>query len=231
VIVVLGRPTVHRPEPDGELMPSGLATEVARALARAGASVELAGAVGDDPEGDRVVVELGRVGIGHAAILRDPAAHTPPSGGSVGAKDVSPGRALPRLEAADVELALGYLAACDVLVVAEPLDPEALDAAMRAAEYHAAAAVVVADAGAVDPTTLGARVTLLERPSGSRSGATDDPGDAERAVELDGDDGVEPEGAFAGFIADYSLRLDRGEAPERAFAAALGDSAWEPAPD
>lgn len=230
MIVVLGRPTVHRPEPDGELMPDGMATEVARALARAGASVELAGAIGDDPEGDRVVVELGRLGIGHAAILRDPAAHTPSS-----ATPASPGaaplqaRALPRLEAADVELALGYLASCDVLVVAEPLDPGALDAAMRAADYHAAAVVVVADAGTVDPAGLGDRVTLLERPADASGGVLDDA--AAALAEGGTDDAGEPETAFAGFVADYALRLDRGEPPARAFAAALGDSAWESAAD
>ena len=75
--MVLGRPRVYRPEPDGELAPGGLAVELALASARAGAEVELVGAVGDDPEGDRIVVELGRAGVGHAALMRDPATRTP----------------------------------------------------------------------------------------------------------------------------------------------------------
>ena len=45
------------------------------------------------------------------------------------------------------------------------------------------------------------------------------------------EEGIEDQAAFAGFVAEYALRLDRGEAAERAFAAALGDSAWEPAPE
>ena len=36
MIVVLGRPRVYRPEPDGELAPGGLAVELALAVGRAG---------------------------------------------------------------------------------------------------------------------------------------------------------------------------------------------------
>jgi sugar/nucleoside kinase (ribokinase family) len=235
VIVVLGRPTVHRPEPDGELAPGGLSTAIARWLVEAGASVELAGSIGDDLEGDRVIVELGRAGIGHAAVLRDPSAHTPSTAAAEPIASI-PGRGQPRLEAADVELALGYLSECRVLVVADSLDPEALSAALRAAEYHGASVVIVADAGEVDPEELGDRVTLLERPSS-------DPGDGgaleampeeaaadlEEALTAAPGEGAEAESAFAAFVAEYALRLDRGEAPARAFEAALGDSAWEPA--
>ena len=71
MIVVLGRPHVYRPEPDGELAPGGLAVELAVAAARSGADVEMVGSIGDDPEGDRIVVELGRVGVGHSGLRRD----------------------------------------------------------------------------------------------------------------------------------------------------------------
>jgi sugar/nucleoside kinase (ribokinase family) len=235
VIVVLGRPSVHRPEPDGELAPSGLASDIARALVLQGGAVELAGSIGDDPEGDRVIVELGRAGIGHAAMLRDPSARTPSTGPAMPGAAAALGRPLPRLEAADVELALGYLADCRVLLVAETLDPDALAAGLRAAEYHDAAVVIVAEAGAVDPDDLGDRVTLLERPAGvpEADDATPVAEDGEalaegRAVPRSGE-AIEDEAAFAGFVAEYALRLDRGEPPARAFAAALGDSAWEPA--
>jgi hypothetical protein len=259
VIVVLGRPSVYRPEPDGELAPGGLAAAIARALAGAGAAVELAGSIGDDPEGDRVIVELGRAGIGHAAVLRDPAARTPAAtpasvaSAATGA-EAAWSRPVPRLEAADVELALGYLAECDVLVIADPLDPDALAAALRAAEYHGASVVIVADAGSVDPEGLGDRVTLLERPAATSTlavaadggdaaaggvetaagdvGAADAAaGDTGAADAVAGDAGADAEPAFAGFVAEYALRLDRGEPPARAFAAALGDSAWERAAD
>ena len=229
MIVVLGRPSVYRPEPDGELAPGGLATEIARAVAQHGGAVELAGAIGDDPEGDRVVVELGRAGIGHAAVLRDPAARTPASGVTTPAVPASLERPAPRLEAADVELALGYLAECHVLVVADPLEPDALSAALRAADYHGAAAVIVAEAGEVDPEELGDRVTLLERPSTESAPADAELPELEDAPAPGAEETVEPGNAFADFVAEYALRLDRGETPARAFAAALGDSAWEPA--
>ena len=212
MIVVLGRPEVQRPQPDGDLAPGGLAAEVALAIGRAGVAVEIVGSIGDDPEGDRVVVELGRAGVGHAALLRDPAARTP----IVGQRAV---RRLPRLDTADIELGLRYVPDCRVLVVTEVLPTAARDAAIEAAGYHAAAVVIVAPAGSEDAESLGDAVTLLERPRSE--------------PHPDGAEGDEPqdEAVFAAFIADYAVRLDRGEPPSSAFAAALGDSAWEPSLD
>ncbi len=65
---------------------------------------------------------------------------------------------------------------------------------------------------------LGPSVTLLERP------AIEDAESVEDAVVVAADDAD-----FAIFVADYALRLDRGENPAKAFSAALGGSAWEPA--
>jgi len=211
MIVVLGRPRVYRPEPDGELAPGGLAVETALSAARAGSEVELVGAIGDDPEGDRIVIELGKGGVGHAALMRDPATRTPLI---TQARDERP---LPRLEAADVELGLRYMHECRVLVISAELDAAALAAAQEGADFHGAAVVMVAAAGRVDPELLGAAVTLLERPA-----AEDDEAVAD-AVVVAADDAD-----FGAFVAEYAVRLDRGEAPEQAFAAALGDSAWEP---
>jgi hypothetical protein len=231
MIVVLGRPRVYRSAPDGALLPGGLPAEIALALGRSGAGVELVGSIGDDPEGDRIVVELGRAGVGHAALLRDPSARTPPTG------PLDATRPLPHLGAAEVELGLRYVAECRVLVLADVLGEDALAQALEAAAYHAAALVMVAPPGSIDPEALGDNVTLLERPAldgldawdapnGSADDVTDDPsaaaGDAAPAAgELD----------FAGLVADYAARLDAGELPAPAFAAALGDRAWEPAPE
>ncbi len=221
MIVVLARPRVYRPEPDGELAPGGLGVEVALALGRAGVAVELVGSIGDDPEGDRVVVALGQGGVGHAALLRDPSMRTPPLGEDDG------GRGLPRLDAADVELGLRYLADCRVLVVAEDLDPAARREALAAGDYHGAAVVVVASADSVDPESLGDAVTLLERPGLAMA---DDGGD-EMDVPADARSVAVQEAAFAGLVADYARRLDQGEAPADAFMAALEGGAWEPSPD
>jgi hypothetical protein len=211
MIVVLGRPRVYRPEPDGELAPGGLAVEVALAIGRAGIDVELVGSIGDDPEGDRIVVELGRAGVGHSALLRDPATRTPMVGQ---ARELRP---LPRLDAADVELGMRYMHDCKVLVIGAELDADALRQAQAAADFHDAAVVMIALAGAVDPEGLGAAVTLLERP------LAEDEELLAGAVVTAADDTD-----FAAFVADYAMRLERDESPAQAFAAALGDSAWEP---
>ena len=214
MIVVLGRPEVQRLEPDGELVPGGLPAEVALAIGRASVEVEMVGSIGDDPEGDRVVVELGRANVGHAALLRDPAAHTPIVGRPSGE------RALPRLDAADIELGLRYVPQCGVLVLADVFDEAALEATLEAAGYHDAAVVMIAPEGSVDAASLGDAVTLLERPPAEDDEALgDSPGNATDDV------------AFAGFIAEYAVRLDRGEAPADAFGAALGDSDWAPSVD
>jgi ribokinase len=210
MIVVLGRPRVYRPEPDGDLAPGGLAVELALAAARAGAEVQLVGAIGDDPEGDRIVVELGRGDVGHAALMRDPATRTPLI---TQPRDARP---LPRLEAADVEMGMRYMHECRVLVISAELDAAALAAAQEAADFHGAAVVMVANAGTVDPELLGDAVTLLERPAAEDDEAEED------AVVVAADDAD-----FGAFVAEYAVRLDRGEAPAQAFAAALGDSAWE----
>ncbi len=213
MIVVLGRPRVYRPEPDGPLAPVGLVAEIALAIGRSGVGVEIVGSIGDDPEGDRVILELGRAGVGHAALLRDPAGRTP----NLGEGDAP---ALPRLEAADVELGLRYLPECRVLVLPDPLDDVAQRQALESAEYHGAAVVVVAPAGTIDAALLSDAVTLLEQPT-----AEDDEGlGSDASIAAD-------DAAFASFIADYAVRLDRGETPASAFGAALGDSAWEPSAD
>jgi hypothetical protein len=69
----------------------------------------------------------------------------------------------------------------------------------------------------VEPASLGTGVTLLERPT------VEDDEDA-----LDGAAVAASDADFAAFVAEYAVRLDRGESPARAFAAALGESAWEP---
>ena len=97
MIVVLGRPGLTT---EGRLdRPTG---RIAVAASAAGGRVEVVGSVGDDGPGDSVIVELGSSGIGHAAVLRDPAGATPIEA------EVS-GR-LARLEAADIDLGLRYIA-------------------------------------------------------------------------------------------------------------------------
>lgn len=196
MIVVVGRPGLD--ENDELDRPAGL---IAVAAAAAGAQVELVGSIGDDPAGDRVVLALGQAAIGHAALLRDPAAVTSCAAGPVGP--------LPRLDGPDVELGLAYLADYEVLVVAEPLPPAAIDAARKAAEFQGAALIVVVGADERPPTGLPPSATVLEMPAGDYR-------------------------AFANLVGTYAANLDDGLEPARAWEEAVKESGWsasgEPAP-
>jgi len=168
VIVVLGRP---RLDDEGAL--ADTAARVAVAATLSGARVDLVGAVADGAAGDATVVALGRAGVGHAALLRRP-------GGSA----VGP------LDRADIELGLRYVPECRVLVAAEPLEPDALAAAVEAAAYHGAALIALVPAGAAAPDELPETATVLELPD-------------------------EDEGAFARLVGAYAAGLASGQtAPE-----------------
>ena len=60
-----------------QYLPDGRACEIALAVAGSGARAEVVGRVGDDPAGDRLLIALALAGVGHAAVLRDPARPTP----------------------------------------------------------------------------------------------------------------------------------------------------------
>lgn len=198
MIVVIGRPGLGRSTrigEDGEAL-SGLAAAIAIAASATGSRVELVGSVGDDGEGDIVVVHLGRAGVGHAALIRDPAGRTPVDG---------EGREpAPRLDAADIELGLRYLADIPVLVIAEPLGGDAVAEALTAAAYHGASVICVVPNGAVAPADLAEASTVLEAPDG----ATD---------------------AFAEMVGRFAAAIDGGAVPSQAFADATRAVGWEPA--
>jgi hypothetical protein len=155
VILVVGRPRLTE---RGEL--DGTSALVAVAAAEQGTQVELVGSVGYDADGDAVAVELGRAGVGHAALLRDPVGVTPRAGGIA--------NGLPRLDAADVELGLRYIVECRVLIVAEPISAATLAVAIDAAAYHGADLVVLVPPGA-KPPTVPESATVLEMPAAGSS--------------------------------------------------------------
>jgi hypothetical protein len=151
MILVVGRPGLS---PTKGI--AGTAGRVAQAAAEAGAPVEIVGSVGDDAAGDGVVIALGRAGIGHAALMRDPTAATPTGEG----RDA----ALPRLDASDLELGLRYLADCRVLVLAEPVAPEVRSVAADAAAYHGAALIVILGADGEAAVGMPPEATQLQSP-------------------------------------------------------------------
>jgi hypothetical protein len=216
MIVVIGLPA-YVDSPDGERCAGGLAVEVASAARQRGSTVELVGKVGNDGAGDAVVVALGRFGIGHAALLRDPILPTPVLATSPGSDDdaevdaeVSAARLLPEnvdsrpgLEAADVELALKFLPAPNVVVLADAMSAATTAAGVEGAAFSAAKLVVLVPAGATPPV-VPAEATVLEAP-------LDDDGSFGRLV-----------GAFAG-------ALDAGVDAGSAFTEAVKSAGWEPA--
>ena len=151
MIVVVGRPGLD--EEDQLDRPAAL---IALAATSAGASADVVGAIGDDADGDRVALALGKAGIGHAALLRDPSAPTPRPTTLTGP--------LPRLDGQDVELGLAYLAEFRVLVVAEPLEPSALAAARGAASFQGASLIVVTKPREDAVADLPSAATVLEMP-------------------------------------------------------------------
>lgn len=244
MIVVLGRPALP-----GTLRPSvgaddadtrglaGRAAQIALESARLGAHVELVGSVGDDPEGDEVIVRLGRGGVGHAALLRDPTARTPvgevhldaPSNTGHDAADAALSRHLPRLEPADISLGLSYVADCRVLVIAERLPSDAQRVAAEAAAYHGAAVVAIVEHGTDLDAGLADDATLLEAPRREMpdEAGFDAPVPGEEAT--DGDATVRSD-AFNRLVAAYAVALDRGEDPAVAFHAASDSLGWESLP-
>jgi len=184
VIVVIGNPhieTSQSPDPPDRL--GGPAAAIAASSAAKGAAVELVGKIRDDGSGDEVVLFLGRAGVGHAAILRDAGAIT--------------------LDAGDVELALRYLTDFRVIVIAEPIDPDAARVVADAASYAGAHLIWAVGKGSAPPRSSDA-LTVLDAPK---------------------EDG----GAFATLVGSYAAALDAGLPAERAFREAVRDSGWESA--
>jgi hypothetical protein len=155
VIVIVGSPIA---QPNGQSIEAGgLAAEIASRCAAIGAAVQIVGRVGEDPEGDLVLLALAATDVGHVAMLREPGRPTPiaepradgpagPDGPALGEAvqdevDLADGdgtseggedpATLPAglsVDADDLELALRYVPDYRVLVVAGDLDPAAFDA-------------------------------------------------------------------------------------------------------
>jgi len=186
VIVVVGLPRLGRAEPPRA---AGLAATIARQAAAAGAAVQLMGKLGDDPEGDLVLLDLAAAGVAHPAVLRDPVRRTP-TGSARGAVEPAPA---PTLELADLELGLRYVPDFRVLVLAAPELPSLIAGAADAAAFAGAQLIVIATTKTpVD--NLPAGVTVVSAPRG-------EPG----------------ESALAALVAAYAVALDAGEESREAW--------------
>jgi hypothetical protein len=206
--------------PAGEQYAGGMAVEVAAEAHRRGGKVELVGKVGEDAAGDAVVLALGRLGVGHAALLRDPVRPTPvlttrplDLGDSAELDADTPVATMlpenpaerPVLDAEDIELALRYLPQSAVIVLTDPLPDGALGVAVDAAAFATARLIVVVPAGSPPPAVSG-DVTVLEAPE-------------------------DDDGSFGRMVGTFAAALDSGKEPAAAFREAVAASGWESAAD
>ena len=192
--------------------PDGLANRIALAAAAAGAAVEVVAKIGDDPDGDALLVALARAGVGHVAMLRE-AAHLTTRYPAVddvaieAALDLDPEAeaapstatpdpaAAPTLDAADVRLALRYL--IDYRVIVAVHQPDAVVAeAVGAADWVEAHLLLVTAPGQPVPAGL---------PPG--------------ALVLEAADELDDVTALGERLGRYAAAVDGGTAPATAYAA------------
>ena len=215
MIVIIGSPTAR--SVDGVLQAAGTASRVALAAASGGRSVQLVGKTGDDATADAIVLDLARGGVGHVALLRDPANPTPVEAGpsddlAAATEDVDGAReadardaalvAIPALEAADVDLGLRYLTDYRVVVLADPSTADVVAVAADAARWGEARLIVVVASGRPAPDGLPGDAVVLEAPD------------------------ADPDGAFANLVGAFAVALDAGDEPETAFRASLASDGW-----
>jgi hypothetical protein len=225
VIVVIGSPSVLPGDPGQRATATGRPAGVARGAIDAGSSVQLVGKVGDDPAGDALLLALADDGIGHVAVLRDPARATPLSPApdhatsleiesmladddalevpepATPASPRSGSGPLPTIDAGDLELALRYLPDHRIVVVAEPLDADALAAVIGDCSYVGALLVVILEPHGASPE-LPSDATAFEAPE---------------------DD---PDGIFASTVGRFAAALDQGIPGPAALAQATAGAGW-----
>jgi hypothetical protein len=216
MIVVIGSPSFAPGDPADPSMATGRSIDVARGAIGEGGRVELVGKVGDDPAGDALMLALADLGIGHAAVLRDPARPTPVVAAEVLDDDAfdadddaapsPPGAGLPRptIDSGDLELALRYLPDHSVVVIAERVEADGLEVVWADAAYVGANVVIIVETSA-QAAGLPAGVTVLEAP----------PSD--------------PDGIFGRTVGRFAAALDQGRPGAEALALATQGAGWLPA--
>ncbi|HEU5203040.1 MAG TPA: hypothetical protein VFU17_01955 [Candidatus Limnocylindrales bacterium] len=210
MIVVIGQPALARV--DGEPVAAGSAARMALAAAARGAAVQLVGKVGEDADGEALVLALARGRVGHVAVQRDPAHPTPRALDSDDTPDADEGMA-PRggpsssltLDAPDVELALRYLTEFRVIVLADELDPSAVRVAADATSWGNGTLIAVVGEGQPVPGDLPSDAIVLGAPT------------------------KDVAGAFDRLVGELAAAIDAGADAQAAFRELVGSAGWEPA--
>jgi hypothetical protein len=220
MIVVIGQPVLTRV--DGNPVATGSAARIALTAADRGAAVQLIGKVGDDADGEALVLALGQGHVGHVALLRDPAHRTPVDVDAADAIDEEltetdefPRRGAeraggdpadsPALDAGDVELGLRYLTEFRVVVVADELGVTALRVAADAAGWNNGTLLAVVPYGQPEPAGMPPDAIVLGAP-------------------VDDVDGV-----FDRLVGRLAAAIDAGADPQAAFRETVAGAGWEPA--
>lgn len=247
MIVIVGSPAWRPSEPAG---PAGGACLLALAAAGRGARVELVGRVGDDRTGDALVLALARAGVGHAAVLRDPARPTllvSPAAAEDGTVDpvasaadpaapadhpaADPAASAPAVAPAAplVAAPAAPLVAAPAAVAASPrLEPA--DVALGLSYLTSFAVLVVADdappevvPACVEGAAFAGAALVVLVPE-DLAPPPDVPPSATVLSAPAADDG-----AFASMVGAYVVGLEAGRPPAEAFRAAVTTAGWEPA--
>ena len=220
MIVVIGQPVLTRVE--GNPVATGSAARIALTAADRGAAVQLIGKVGDDPDGEALVLALAQGHVGHVALLRDPAHRTPvqvDEADTIDEELTEPDEILapegerpggdradrPALDAGDVELGLRYLTEFRVVVVADDLDETALRVAAEAAGWNNGTLVAVVPAGRPESAGLPPDAIVLGAPD------------------------ADVDGVFDRLVGQLAAAIDAGADPRAAFREAVAGTGWEPA--
>ena len=219
MIVVIGQPVLSRVE--GTPVATGPAARIALAAADRGAAVQLVGKVGDDPDGEALVLALAQGNVGHVAVLRDPAHRTPVDDDNdpIAEEVTEPDEILaaegglpggdraesPVLDAGDVELGLRYLTEFLVVVVADELDEPGLRVAADAAGWNNGTLVAVVPHGRPEPAGMPPDAIVLGAPS------------------------TDPDGVFDRLVGQLAAAIDAGADPRAAFREAVAGAGWDPA--
>jgi sugar/nucleoside kinase (ribokinase family) len=229
MIVIVGSPIGRLV--DGRVEAGGLAARVAVAAGHTGGVVQLVGRIGDDADADRLLLALASAGVGHVAVLRDPARATPIDDAETDTLDDAlddaevaieadaepddPRSRAPSidsipLDAADVELGLRYLTDFRVVVLTPPATSDVVAVAAEAARWASARLVLVVGAPRDDANTAVAE-PLPSLPSD--------------AVVLQAPES-DPDGAFAVVVGRLAAALDAGADPATAFRDVVNEAGW-----
>jgi ribokinase len=209
--------------------PGGKGANAAAAAVRAGATVMFVSAVGADGDGQAALAALRSEGVGVDAVaVRDDA----PTGAALIVTDAEGANLIAvatganaRLDPEHVRRSLAGVAAADVVLVSAEIPNAAIEAALRAAAEHEAAAVLdpaPARPSLLDVARIGAILTPNESEATELTGCADAERAAARLAAVTGRSAVVTLGAAGCLVADGDAVTRFAAAPAGAIVDTVG---------